>query len=917
MKNSAYPSGSGLAFAALPCVAGLLLFAAPAKGAVGQELHGHVPAAAARLKVIDPLPASAFASTNNLKVTDTHPNRLVLDLSGSVADIEKALDVKMQTYQHPKENRTFYAPDVEPTLDLDVKILYISGLDNYSLPHPKYHTLSTNFANVSPKAGSGPGGTYLGYDFRDAYVPGTVLTGLGQTVGLLEFDGYFTNDVAQYLALAGLPQVPQEVVLVGGFNGSAGPGGNVEVSLDIDMAIAMAPGLTKVIVYEAANPSPWVDLLSRMANEDRASQLSCSWGGGPPDPNGEQIFLQMAAQGQSFYDAIGDSDAFPAGQPIAFPGESANITQVGGTTLTTSGPLGSYVSEKVWNVADGVGSSGGVSVTYPIPVWQQGINMSTNKGSTTMRNMPDVALTADNIWIFGDNGFQFAVGGTSAAAPLWAGFTALVNQQALQGGLPVLGFINPAVYAIGKGPAYNVAFHDTVLGDNTWSGSPSLFPAVPAYDLCTGWGSPNGTNLINLLVTPSPLPVFVVSTNFVTGGNGNGVIDPNECNNLSLVLMNVGTVGASGVSVALSTTTPGVGLQPANSPYPNMPSGVPVTNSVPLHISTAPTFVCGTPIDLTLLIKSDQVAAIIHLQLQTGSGSKTFRFDNSTPVPIPDDNLAGTNSVVVVSNMTSAIANVSVSLYITHTFDQDLILQLVSPDGVTNTLSANNGSSGQNYGVSCADSQRTTFDDSAGTPIRSASAPFVGTFVPQQPLSIFNGKSGTSINGPWTLHVVDAAAIDVGTIQCWSLLLSTANCVDGGGECPGADLALGMVAQPQPVLLGNNLTYTISVTNNGPSSARNVVASQILPSGVIVVSATSSQGSVSASGGVVTCALGTMNPSTIATVTVVVLPTAAGSAFSSATVTSDQPDFNPDNNSASVVTRVNPQTELLSGLKSG
>src|SRR5208283_60155 len=103
-----------------------------------------------------------------------------------------------------------------------------------------------------------------------------------------------------------------------------------------------------------------------------------------------------------------------------------------------------------------------------IPGWQAGVNMTANQGSTTKRNTPDVALTADNVYVRAD-GSDYNVGGTSCAAPLWAGFTALVNQQAATSGKPTVGFINPAVDAIGSGVNYPSAFHDITTGNNTWS----------------------------------------------------------------------------------------------------------------------------------------------------------------------------------------------------------------------------------------------------------------------------------------------------------------------------------------------------------------------------------------------------------------------------------------------------------------
>ncbi|HVM51069.1 MAG TPA: protease pro-enzyme activation domain-containing protein, partial [Candidatus Acidoferrum sp.] len=857
-----------------------------------------------------------WAMANGLSVSGRHPNRLVLDVSGSVADIERALHVRMQTYQHPKEARTFYAPSTEPSLDLTTRVLHISGLDNYTLPFPKLRKAASDAANgIAPQNGSGPGGNYMGYDFRDAYVPGTLLTGTGQSVGLLEFDGYYPNDVAQYLAQAGLPSVPLVNVSVDGYTGPPGPG-NGEVSLDIDMAIAMAPGLSSVIVYSAPNNiGLWVDILSRMANDNLSKQLSCSWGGGPPNPSAEQIFLQMAAQGQSFFDAVGDSDAFVNGD-IPFPGDSPNITQVGGTTLSTTGPLGSWVSEKVWNWGHGVGTCGGVSTNFAIPVWQQGVDMSTNGGSTTMRNMPDVAFTADNIYIIADNGHpQPGTGGTSCAAPLWAGFMALVNQQAAQSAQKPIGFINPTIYSICKSPLYHSTFHDIVLGDNTSPASPSQYYAVPGYDLCTGWGTPAGTNLINVLAPPLPTAFLTVVGSMVFGGNGNGVVDVNECNSFNVTLANFGGGTATSVRATLSSLTPGVFISQPTSAYADLPAGGFGTNLTPFQISSTPSFVCGTPINLMVQAKCDQSSTTNLFSIPSGlPGTNALRFDNSTPAFIPD--LGETNSTVVVSNINNGLSKVTVSLYITHTFDSDLLLQLISPDGTTNTLADGDGGAGQNYGASCGnDLLRTTFDDAAATSISSGIAPFVGTFQPQTPLSVFVGKAGTNVNGAWRLRVVDQQALDVGTLQCWSLFLTPAMCVDGGGECPGADLALGMTAAPEPDLVGNALTYSISVTNNGPSTAKNVQVIQLLPEGVIFNSAVSSQGSCSQSGGIVTGTLGTMGPGSRATITVQVTPAVTGTLSSSASVSSDQPDPNPSNNSATFVSHINPlSSDLAVGL---
>ena len=436
----------------------------------------------------------AFMQANGLTVSGTHPNRLVLDVKGAVTDIEKAFHVTMRVYNHPAKARTFYAPDVEPSLDLAVPVLHISGLDNYALPQPMVHQVAVDrVKNATPNSGSGPSGSYMGKDFRAAYAPGVTLTGSGQTVGLVEFDGYYANDITAYEATNGLSNVTLKNVLLDGFNGTptTGPNsGNAEVALDIEMAISMAPGLSKVIVYEAGPNGTPNDVLSQMVSDNQAKQLSCSWGwGGGPDATADQLFQQMAAQGQSFFSASGDSDAFVGGTSSQFPSDDPYITLVGGTTLTITGAGGSYVSETVWNSGfvrtyrSYLGSSGGISTSYSIPNWQQGISMTANQGSTTMRNVPDVAMVADNVSIMADNGQQETVVGTSCAAPLWAGFIALANQQAVANGQSTVGLINSAIYAIGKGASYTTDLHDITTGNNEWSSSPTKFSAVTGYDL--------------------------------------------------------------------------------------------------------------------------------------------------------------------------------------------------------------------------------------------------------------------------------------------------------------------------------------------------------------------------------------------------------------------------------------------------
>ncbi len=482
-----------------------------------------------------------FATARGLTVTGTHPNRMILDVSGAVADVEKAFHVTLHAYPHPTEPRTFYAPDVEPTLDLDVPVLQVAGLNNFARPHPaSLHARPlTGALEAKPNAGSESGGLYVGLDFRVAYVPGVTLTGSGQSVGLVEFSTYYASDVSQYLALSsgGLANSTVTITPVGvdeTTNATPDANANVEVALDIDMAICMAPGLSNVLVYEAPNGTPngADDMFNRIATDNVARQISCSWNGFD-DSIIEQDLQEFITQGVSFFIASGDSGAYISPlSPPSPPSDSLYVTSVGGTTLSTASAQGPWSGETTWSWfvsgASTNASSGGIT-TYTIPSWQQGVSMSANGGSSTYRNIPDVAMAADQIYVIGHQSgisMGFEVGGTSAAAPLWAGFMALVNQQNAAIGNAPAGFLNPAVYSLGQGANYAACFHDITTGNNTNFDSPNLFYAYSGYDLCTGWGSPTGSNLINALAAPPDALQITPGSGFSATASAGGLVKP-------------------------------------------------------------------------------------------------------------------------------------------------------------------------------------------------------------------------------------------------------------------------------------------------------------------------------------------------------------------------------------------------------
>lgn len=434
---------------------------------------------------------------------------------------------------------------------------------------------------------------------------------------------------------------------------------------------------------------------------------------------------------------------------------------------------------------------------------------------------------------------------------------------------------------------------------------------APGFDINAGAGIVMAYQALQI-TPPMPRVRLRLVTNSISAGNGNGMIDFNECNDLSVIITNAGELDAMSSQLTLSTVTPGVAVMSSTSVLPPIMAGSFGSNTPPFKVTTAPNFVCGTPVDFVLVIKSDQFTATNRFRVETGKRGEVVRFDGFGPWPIPDANPIGANSPAIVSGVEGAVGKVAVSVQIQHTFVSDLTLELVAPDGTTCLLADGVGSSGDNFGTACVpDAARTFFDDDGTNSIRGGSAPFVGTFRPDQPLAIFAGKSGAAVNGVWQLHVVDSFFADVGTIQCWSLHLSPATCTDGGGTCPGTDLALSLSDAPDPAVINSNFVYTINVTNLGPNLAKGAVVTHQLPTNVAYVVAVSTRGSVSEAGGIVTASLGNLPVGGTATIEVTVQALALGELLSSATVASTEPEIYAPNNTANAQTIVLPPSADL------
>jgi subtilase family serine protease len=446
-----------------------------------------------------------YVESHDLAVVGGSRDGMDVQVKGPVYAVEAAFHVSVLTYQHPTENREFYAPDREPTTDLPFALWHISGLDNYSIPHPLYvsRTAYASAHGVDPRSlvnhattGSGPSASFLGSDMRAAYYGGA-LTGAGQNLGLLEYYGTDLADLNTYFKNAGQTNnVPITLLSTDGTSTSCvySKGcDDTEQTLDMTQAIGMAPGLASLTMYIGSTDTAIISAMT--THSPLPKTIGCSWGWTPADPSTLNPYWEkMAAQGQNFFAASGDDSTWSR-RNEAWPADAAYVISVGGTDLTTSSAAGPWKSETAWS-----DSGGGVSPDrIAIPSWQSqaGVINSSNQGSTTYRNGPDVAANANfTFYVCADQTACTAneYGGTSFATPMWAAYVALANEQLVTDGYSTLGFINPYLYSFGLSSSYATDFHDITSGR---SGS---YSAVTGYDLVTGWGSPHGQGLINALV---------------------------------------------------------------------------------------------------------------------------------------------------------------------------------------------------------------------------------------------------------------------------------------------------------------------------------------------------------------------------------------------------------------------------------
>jgi hypothetical protein len=498
-----------------------------------------------------------YLENEGFTITHTYNHHLLIVFSGSVEQVERVFHVVMNTYLAP-DGRVYYAHDREPVLPayLAKKVQGLYGLSDGAYWHHSA-AASQKLTLASGQAGSriacpGPGKDYLLPDqVRAAYNLSALhaehIRGEGQTIALFELNKADERNLQAYTSCFGGTQTALEVIRD---NTVPFPEnvGSVEATMDAEIVLSAAPRLNTLKIYEASNHPTAVLAQWAQIVQDAPSIVSTGWS--VCEQNIEPAFVQQehllftaaVVQGQNIFAATGDSgsagciyDGLNMQVGASDPAVQPFVTAVGGTTLLTHSSA--YREETVWNtttlkesgapnaisppiIQNRRASGGGISRYWTAPAWQNAPGVRNNYSAGNLcdaptgaicRETPDVALHADT-----KSGYLvyctttgcdskhpwLSVGGSSAAAPLWAAQMALTNQLSFRRGGSAIGFVNPLLYQLASSTkSYEQDFHDVLKGHNdVIDAKRGLYPATPGYDMATGLGSYNAFNLARDLV---------------------------------------------------------------------------------------------------------------------------------------------------------------------------------------------------------------------------------------------------------------------------------------------------------------------------------------------------------------------------------------------------------------------------------
>jgi subtilase family serine protease len=480
-----------------------------------------------------------WATSNGLSVVHESLARTCLTVRGSAAQLQTLFRTQLNNYRSA-DGKAFYSAGFRPTVPDEIasRVSAVIGLTNgahYAALAKPYKVFGEDaaFPTAAPDSGgTGPGGSYSPADLRTCYQIPAYGDLVPQSVAVFEQGGFNASDVTTFLNTMKLPKVPVTFVSVNGYDGHVDDNQiELEAVLDIDMIIGINPKVKEVLVYEDGNDPfgvAMVDALDQIATDKKVQTVSISYGvdevqQGDAEMTAESTALtQLASEGITVLVSSGDNGAYgrtggfssPAQLEAPDPGSQPLVTCVGGTTLTT-GPNEAWLGEEVWNrlALNGSATGGGVSSFWTIPDWQVPAYVTTNGGSSTHRNVPDVGALGDpftGVGVYSKiNGGWIQIGGTSLSAPIWGGYISILNagSQYLFG--KSIGFFNPTLYGIGflLGIGYgNPSNYLFPVPDGT-NGNPGMFGGTPGYPggygytNCTGSGTIWGGNFAAQVLT--------------------------------------------------------------------------------------------------------------------------------------------------------------------------------------------------------------------------------------------------------------------------------------------------------------------------------------------------------------------------------------------------------------------------------
>lgn len=443
-----------------------------------------------------------FAAAHHLAIADSDKARRSIMVIGRITDLESAFQVHLTNYQDA-DGKVFRGRlgDINIPTELDGIVEGVFGLDNRANATPKFriaqehHTINEQKKDYSPNSVANAVSTSFNPNqLATIYGFPKNVTGKNQCIAIIELGGGYRNtDLTTYFAGLGIQMPSVKAVSIDGAtnNPTTSNGADGEVMLDIEVAGAVAPGASIVVYFAPNTDKGFLDAITAAVhdNKNKPSVISISWGSAEKNWTSQSLtsfneaFKTASLLGVTITVAAGDggsADGQTDGLAHAdFPASSPFVLACGGTKLLVNGTI--ITSETVWHAASDSASGGGISEVFPLPTYQNNANVPVSVNTKFKgRGLPDVAGNADpasgyNVRVDGQN---MVIGGTSAVAPLMAGFIALINEK---NGKPA-GFINPKIYANQSG------CRDITSGNNITTTTNKGYTAGKGWDACTGWG---------------------------------------------------------------------------------------------------------------------------------------------------------------------------------------------------------------------------------------------------------------------------------------------------------------------------------------------------------------------------------------------------------------------------------------------